>query len=100
MKASALSKNPTDPKLETHRASREAYGAPAWGQLFGQSSTDLIQDQPHQRLGKADIRRWYDQVKGRGTHIFDEIPNLPVALSRHVRHHGVTGEPEKRHRSG
>ena len=34
-------------------------------QLFGQSPADLVEDQAHERLGAADVRRRHDQVEGR-----------------------------------
>ena len=35
-------------------------------EIFRQPPADLVEDQPHQRLGPADIGGWHDQIEAWG----------------------------------
>jgi hypothetical protein len=67
------------------------------GQFFGQPATNLVEQQPDQRLGAADVRgRDYEVERCRSLGI-DQIGNAPVALPGHLRHDRIAVETQKRH---
>ena len=69
-------------------------------QFFREPSANLVEDQPYQRLGAVDVGGRHDEVEADRRRLRDEIGNAPVAAIRHLSHHGIAVEPEKRHRGG
>ncbi len=71
---------------------------PSGFQLLGQPSTDLVEDQPDERLGAADIGGRHHEVECGGRIAFDKVVDTPVTTARDHSHHRITVQPQKRHR--
>src|ERR1700674_5349580 len=67
-------------------------------ELFRKPPTDLIEDQPDQRLGATDVGWRHDKVERRWPVLLDEIRDPPVATRRHLGDHRIAVEPEEAHR--
>ena len=67
---------------------------------FGQASADLVEDQAHQRLGAADVRRRHDQVQRNGMVGGDQIGDAPVAARGDFGHRRIAVQAEERHGGG
>jgi hypothetical protein len=61
------------------------------------ASADLIEHQPNQRLGAADVGGRHHEIEGDRTFSGNEIDNPPVATRRHRGHDWIAIEPEKTH---
>ena len=68
--------------------------------ILGQSPPDLVQDQSHQRLGSADVRRRHHEIERRWPLVFDEIADAPVAASRDLCDNRIAIKTEERHGGG
>jgi hypothetical protein len=66
-------------------------------EALGQPPSDLVQDQPHQRLRAADIRGRDDKVEADGMVGLDQVADAPVAARGNQRRNRIPIEPEKRH---
>src|SRR5688572_16647627 len=67
-------------------------------EFLGETATDLVEDQPYQRLGTADVRWRYDEIERGRPIILNEISDAPVAAACHLGNDGIAIEPEERHR--
>src|SRR3546814_3085501 len=67
-------------------------------QLLGQAAPDLVEDEPDERLGPADVGWRNDQIERHRMGAFDQLPDPPVAATRHLSHHRIAVETAKRHR--
>src|SRR3546814_18552021 len=56
-------------------------------QLLGQAAPDLVEDEPDERLGPADVGWRNDQIERHRMGAFDQLPDPPVAATRHLSHH-------------
>jgi len=68
-------------------------------QAFGETADDLVEQEPDQRLGAADVGRRHHQVEGAGA-VIDQIADAPVATRGHRRDHGIPVETQERHGGG
>ncbi|MDT4862311.1 hypothetical protein FQZ97_969560 [compost metagenome] len=64
---------------------------------FGQTPTDLVEDQPDQRFGAIDVRRRYHQVQRQRILGGDQVGDAPVAARGDLGHRGVAVQPQERH---
>ncbi len=69
-------------------------------ELFGQPAADLIENQPHERLGARNIRWRDDQIERNGPCCIDQIGNPPIASRRGRSNGGIAIKPEERHGRG
>src|SRR5215213_6785803 len=67
-------------------------------EILGETAADLVEDQPHQRLGATDVRRRHNEIECRWPFVLNEIPDAPVAAARYLCNDGIAIETEERHR--
>ncbi len=97
MKASADSKKSRRPSAgEFVEHEQHAMAAVLGVQLLGQAAANLVQHQPDQRFGAADIGGWYDQIEGGGPARRKPDPRSPVAPARDLRHDGIAVRGRRR----
>ena len=66
-------------------------------QVFGQAAAQLVENEPDERLGAADVGRRHDEIECDGARRIDEIGDPPVALPRDFRDHRIAVEAEEGH---
>src|SRR5579883_1872469 len=66
-------------------------------QLRGEAATDLIEDEPHKRLGPADVGWRDDEVERHWTLGLDQITDAPVAAPGDGCDNRIAIETEERH---
>src|SRR3546814_2892091 len=82
--------------VEHHQQLVFAAGCPGTVELLGEPAPDLIEDQPHQRFGSADVR-WRDHEVERGwLSRLDEIGDAPIAARSDLGDGRVTIQTEER----
>src|SRR5690242_2018674 len=69
-------------------------------QILRQAPADLVEDQPHQWLGPADVGGRHHEIERDRSLALDEVADAPVAAARHLRHDGIAIETKERHRRG
>ncbi len=67
---------------------------------FGQTPADLVEDQAHQRLRAADVRRRHNEVQRDGMLGRNQVGDAPVATRRDFGHRGVAVQTEEGHGRG
>src|SRR3546814_4028573 len=86
--------------VEHHQQLVFAAGCPGTVELLGEPAPDLIEDQPHQRFGSADVR-WRDHAIERGwLSRLDEIGDATIAARSDLGDGRVKIQTEARHRRG
>ena len=72
--------------------------APVFGlKVLRQAPADLVQDEPDEGLGPADVAGWDDQIEGDRAFVGDEVGNPPVTAPRDLGDHRVAVEAEEAH---
>ena len=66
-------------------------------QVFGQAAANLIENEAHQRLGPADVRRRDYKIERCRPLVLDKVADAPIALACDLRHDGITIKAEERH---
>src|SRR5689334_14050243 len=67
---------------------------------FRESPPDLIEKQSDERLGTADVRRWYDDVERYRILGIDQVGDAPVTSRRDFCNRRITVEAQETHRGG
>src|SRR4051812_48507392 len=67
-------------------------------EFLSETTTDLVEDQSHQRLGAADVGWRYNEIERRRPIVFNEIADAPITAARHLGNNRVAIEAEERHR--
>ncbi len=67
---------------------------------FGQAPADLVEDQPDQRLGAADVRRRNHQVQRHRRIRRDQVGDAPVAARCDLGDGRIAIQPKEAHRGG
>src|SRR5262249_61571385 len=69
-------------------------------ELFGQSPSDLVEHEPHERLSTTDVGGRHNEVERGGPLAFYEVSDPPVAPARDLGDDRITVEAEKAHGGG
>ncbi|MNI39454.1 hypothetical protein D3C73_936360 [compost metagenome] len=67
---------------------------------FGQTPSDLVEDQTDEGLGAADVRRRYDEVERDRRSCVHKVGDAPITGRGRLRHDRIAVEAEERHRRG
>jgi len=67
-------------------------------ELLGQTASDLVEHEAHQRLGARDVRGRHNEIERHRALARNEVVDAPVAATRDPGDHGITIKPEETHR--